>query len=198
MAPTDTFTKLGAVNHILGNLGEYPVASLTPPYSLAVQDALSTIDRVLATTLQRGWSWNTETLMLTPDENGHIEIGPEYLTVTSAVPADYALSLRGGRLYRIKPYASGDTWDGDVPVIVRINLDFDDLPPQARTYVTLKASRHLQLRDQGDPQTLRDNADEEQRAWATLLQNETDMGRLSLHQSPHVFGITNPLHTRRR
>lgn len=157
-------TDLQAVNFILGGVGEHPISSLIDP-GVPAQGAITRLGEVNVEFQSEGWSFNTDdNLTLDPSDAGEIVLpagtllvrqGRILLPVTSGggsgtPPTGPALVMlpgskrsrlvvRGGKLYDRVMH----TFNIGAPVCVDLTtcLAFEDMPQQARWYVTLKATR---------------------------------------------------------
>src|SRR5690625_7479522 len=78
MTPT---TQLEAVNVILTNMGEAPVATLEDELPLDATKAQMTLREICEEVQISGWFWNTETTTLSPDSSGHIYLPANILAI---------------------------------------------------------------------------------------------------------------------
>jgi len=187
MNPT---TKLEAVNTLLATIGESPVNSLTSGLveaSLAEQ----TLDNVSRAVQSIGWTFNTDlTFKLTPDANNEINLPANCLhvdTTSLRISTSSDLVQRGMKMYdRIKnSYSMAVPIEVDIVVL----LDFGDMPETARRYTTIRAARVLQDRALGSEALHSFNTADEQAAWVSLMQNESDVKDLNIFDNWDTYSI---------
>lgn len=166
-------TELEALNDMLSVIGESPVASLDDASDVPdAQSALSILRRVARAVQEKGWHWNTEeNYTLSPDTTSTIYLPQNTLDVD---PSDQTIDYvsRAGKLYDRTNHTFAITNPVNVDIVLQ--LDFEDLPSQARKYICCLAGKIFQARAEGDPNL---NAEEEKEviaAWADLLQSECD------------------------
>lgn len=191
MAETPS-TELQAVNTILRNMGEAPVVTLDGDLPLDASKARDTLREVSESVQIRGWFWNTETAIYAVDGSNNINLPANTLAVKSAgANKGTRVTMRDGKLYRIMAKDNGFTFDGDMILAVTFFLDFEELPPVARRYISMKAARTYQARELGDELTLREDTHDEQVEWATLRAEENENSRRSLREALSVAAITD-------
>ena len=168
-------TKLDAVNALLTAVGEYPITNLLDDVAEA-QIAISVIDEVSREVQSRGWSWNTRRkAALTPNTDNEIVIPSN---VTRVDPTDYygwhdrnkRYTIRDGKLYDMVEFTS--TFEavcyGDLVYL----WDFDDLPEEARRFITLDAQQRYMNRVVGADADMAQVQSQATRAWVALEQDE--------------------------
>lgn len=140
-------TKLNAVNVMLGNIGESPVADIdVPSLSLPVsaQTAITVLDEVSRDVQSEGWHFNTvNKLTLSPNVSDEIVLAADILHVDT-LDSQQDVVQRGDKLF--DRGENTYTFTKDVDVTATYLLDFTELHEQARRYITLKASRIFQTR----------------------------------------------------
>jgi len=187
---TTPSTELDAVNVILQNMGEAPVNSLEgdPPLdALKAQNVLAEISEAVQT---RGWFWNREVSTFTPNGSDQIPLPNNTLAIKGFTKSPY-LTMRDGLLYRIMPNNNGDTFTDPVQIEITYFLDFADMPPVARRYVTMKAARVFQARELGNDGLARQDTAEEQTAWADMRAEENQNSGRSLKEANSVAKIVD-------
>lgn len=181
-------TELDAVNLILRNAGETPVNSLSgsiPLEAAQAQDTLEEVSRALQTS---GWYFNTEVSTLTPDVDGFIILPANTLSVaTWGNSRGTPVVKRGQYLRNMTPLEVSNVWTAAVTVKLVYGLAYDDLPPSAQNYVTLRAARVFQAREIGDELNLQEDSQEEQRAMAELKADQLRTEPLSLKNTYAVY-----------
>ncbi len=173
--PTLT-TQLEAVNSMLATIGEAPVNTVTGTSADAAV-ALSILDETSREVQSVGWKFNTERDVDFPrSEDGTIPIGPNILRFDVEPRSNHDVDpvQRGTRLYDLKGHSY--KFPRDLKAEVVYYLPWEDLPEQARRYITIRAARIFQSRMVGSDRlemfTLRD----EQTALANLRDSETAAG----------------------
>lgn len=148
MAVESPLTELQAINIMLEVIGEAPVNTLsgTLPADVAVaQNILTQTSHALQ---EVGWTFNTErNYPLVPDVDGAITLAANIVRVDQDEDndtSDYDLVQRGTTLYDRKNRTAVFTQTVKAEVVLL--LPFDQIPPSARRYVTIKAARIFQSR----------------------------------------------------
>ena len=135
-------SKLNAVNTMLGYITEAPVNSIADTAALPPSAAIAKgiLDEVSREVQQDGWHFNTaQNYTLEVDSNNEFVLPDNTLQVDS-VDHSYDVVQRGTKLFDRENYTSEFTMD-EIKVDITFLLDFEELPEQARRYITLKASR---------------------------------------------------------
>lgn len=184
-------TKLEAVNLCLDSIGERPVSSIEESSRLDVVRAVNVIDEVSRLVQVRGWWFNTEPeFVLTPTSPGGVyNVSNNVLKVDVTRGKEdntYKFVFRNGKLYDVKSRTdSGFTDDLTVDLVVLV--DYDELPEEAKLYISRRAAVTFQARTVGSTTLSRITEREAQEAWAELLKAEIDAEDLSLLTSPGVM-----------
>lgn len=167
-------TKLEAINELLDAIGETPVNTITDTGLVEADLAISRLDRISRSVQKRGWHWNTfYDYTLEVDTDGFITLPASTLEVDSSGQSQHLDVInRGGRLYNKET----NTFVFTDPVVATIvlYLDFEDLPENARCYITQKAARKFQQRVFGSSELAAFDREDEQQAWFDLLDAESD------------------------
>ena len=191
--PSNT-TKLESVNTMLATIGEAPVNSITGTLPLDASLAKTTLDEILREVLASGWHFNTfYDYTLSLDINSKIPLASNILRVDLDVnkyaPTTYDVVKQGDFLYNKKENTF--TFDKDLDAVVVIHLEFEDLPENARRYITVRAGRIFQDRSIGGTDahgfTIRDEA----AALAVLRDEESQTGDHSIFNNYDTFQIIN-------
>lgn len=168
-------TKLDAVNSLLTAVGEYPVSNLVDDIAEA-QIAIQVIDEVSRELQSRGWSWNTRRkAKLTPDTNNNIFV-PTNVTRVDAV--DYngftdrskRYTIRNSKLFNMVDFTA--TFEAEVYADLVYLWDFDDLPEEARRFITLDAQHRYMNRVVGADADMAQVQAQASRAYVALKQDE--------------------------
>ena len=148
MAVETPLSELEAVNILLQAIGEAPVNSLGVGSVADVTIARSILAKTSHQVQEIGWHFNTElNYPLVPDVDGIITLPANIVRVdqdTTNDSGDYDLVQRGTSLYDRKNRTSVFTQTVKAEVVLL--FPFDQLPPVARRYITLKAARIFQSR----------------------------------------------------
>ena len=167
-------TELECINIMLAAIGEAPVNSLTGTVPVDVRMAQSTLTEVNKQVQSEGWSFNTEIdVTLTRDANNNGVLGTDVLRVDAQTHDHPSIDpiQRGLKLYDRKNNTF--VFDEDLKCTVVYFRSFDELPEQARSYMTIKAARIFVDRFVSD-QSLRTYTEgDEIRARSVLM--ETDL-----------------------
>lgn len=165
---TNPITELDAVNIILRNDGEAPVAALEEAGFDEAADAQAALEEVSRTVQDGGWAFNTDfNRKLSPDLNGDIVLPADTLWVKPTY-VDEAMTVveRGRKLYDLVDNTY--TFTKAVHLDVCQMLDFADLPSAARYYITIRAARVYQARSTGSGSQNAFTEQDEMRAQAAL------------------------------
>ena len=167
-------TELECINIMLAAIGEAPVNSLTGTVPVDVRIAQSTLTEINKQVQSEGWSFNTEIdVTLTRDGSNNIPLGTDVLRVDAQTHDHPSIDpiQRGLKLYDRKNNTF--VFDEDIRCTVVYFRSFDELPEQARSYMTIKAARVFVDRLISD-QSLRTYTQEDEiRARSVLM--ETDL-----------------------
>ena len=167
-------TELECINIMLAAIGEAPVNSLTGTVPVDVRLAQSTLTEVNKQVQSEGWSFNTEIDVTLPrDGSNNIPLGTDVLRVDAQTHDHPSIDpiQRGLKLYDRKNNTF--IFDEDLKCTVVYFRSFDELPEQARSYMTIKAARIFIDRLISD-QSLRTYTQEDEiRARSILM--ETDL-----------------------
>ena len=167
-------TELECINIMLAAIGEAPVNSLTGTVPVDVRLAQSTLTEVNKQVQSEGWSFNTEIdVTLTRNASNNIVLGTDVLRVDAQTHDHPSIDpiQRGLKLYDRKNNTF--VFDENLKCTVVYFRSFDELPEQARSYMTIKAARIFVDRLISD-QSLRTYTQEDEiRARSVLM--ETDL-----------------------
>ena len=167
-------TELECINIMLAAIGEAPVNSLTGTVPVDVRIAQSTLTEVNKQVQSEGWSFNTEIdVTLTRNASNNVVLGTDVLRVDTQTHDHPSIDpiQRGLKLYDRKNNTF--IFDEDLKCTVVYFRSFDELPEQARSYMTIKAARIFVDRFVSD-QSLRTYTEgDEIRARSVLM--ETDL-----------------------
>jgi len=168
-------TKLDAVNSLLTAVGEYPVSNLVDDIAEA-QIAIQVIDEVSRELQSRGWSWNTRRkAKLIPDTNNNIFV-PTNVTRVDATDVNgwndrnQRFTIRNSKLFNMVDFTA--TFETEVYADLVYLWDFDDLPEEARRFITLDAQHRYMNRVVGADADMAQVQAQASRAYVALKQDE--------------------------
>jgi hypothetical protein len=146
---TTPITELAAVNIILQNDGEAPVASLAEAGFEEAADAVAVLEEIARTVQDSGWAFNTDfNRKFTPDVNDEIVLPTDTLWIKPTnTSQSMSLVERARKLYDLLE----NSYSFTQPVYLDVcqMMDFPDLPSSARYYITIRAARVYQARGTG-------------------------------------------------
>jgi len=146
---TNPLTELDAVNIILHNDGEAPVATLDEAGFGDAAAAQAVLEEISRTVQDGGWAFNVDfKRTFTPSVDDEIVLPADTLWIKPTLSSQ-AMSLveRGRKLYDLDN--NSYTFTRPVYLDVCQMLDFTDLPSAARYYITIRAARTYQARGTG-------------------------------------------------
>ncbi len=163
MTTTTRTTELEAVNTILSTIGEAPLNSLSgslPVDGTVAKNVLSEVSREVQSA---GWHFNTHyKATLTRDTNNKIPVGTNVVRVEldpNLVPkADYDL--------------------------VHLLLPFNEIPEQAKRYITIRSARVFHDRTLGANTLHKFSQEDEKQALSILRNAEARTGDFTIFDTP--------------
>ena len=168
-------TKLDAVNSLLTAVGEYPVSNLVDDIAEA-QIAIQVLDEVSREVQSRGWSWNTRRKnTLTPNNDNNVVI-PANVTRVNAVDVNgwedrtKRYTIRNNKLYDMIEFS--DIFETTVYADMVYLWDFENLPEEARRFITLDAQQRYMNRVAGADADMAQVQQQATRAYIALEQDE--------------------------
>ena len=194
MATYESTSELEAVNTILSATGEAPVNSLTGSLPIDATQALSLLKEISREVQSAGWhfcSFYNYTLSL--DVDSKIPLATNIMRVDLDInkysPATYNVIKRGGFLFNKKDNTY--VFDKALDAKVVLYLPFDELPENARRYITIRAARIFQDRLLGANTLHGFGIVDEQNAMAILKQEEADTADHSIFNNLDSHNIIN-------
>ena len=195
MTSTTRTTELEAVNVILNTIGEAPLSSLTgslPVDGTVAKNVLSEINREVQS---YGWHFNTSfKVTLAKNTDNKIPIGSNVVRI-ELDPYKHDKNKinvvqRGSYLFNIA--TNTDIFDDNIEnVKVVYLLPFDDIPEQAKRYITIRAGRIFHDRTLGANTLHKFSKEDEVQALSLLKQAETATGDYSIFDTPEqAYTIT--------
>lgn len=170
--PITPLTKLDAVNICLSTMGE-PTVNTLDGAAVDAQMASDLIDETSRSVQGIGWHWNREVHTLSPNVASQIILPANTIrvdTIDDSKSTDVV--QRGGKLFDVEN--STYTFTDPLKVEIYVQLSFEDIPFAAKQFITMRAARLLQQRLLGSETLYKFSAQDEQRAWAVLMQEECE------------------------
>ncbi|EFB89764.1 tail tubular protein A [Pyramidobacter piscolens W5455] len=173
----NTATELSAVNIMLETIGAAPVASLAGVQNQDVIVAKSVLDQVVREVQGEEFYFNTEKgFPFVPENDGTVRV-PNNVTRIYPCAAFYGpkdVVVRGNKLYDKEnhTYRFEHPFEADITLC----LDFDALPSEVKTYITIRAARKFAVTSLGDDNVEQWTAQDEARARATMIAADTAQG----------------------
>lgn len=185
-------TQLEAVNTLLHTIGESPVNSLTGTLPIDATLANNTINEISREVQSAGWHFNSfYDYTLSLDGDSKIPLADNIMRVDLDINkyplSTYDVIKRGSFLFNKK----GNTYvfDKALDAKVIVLLAFNELPENARRYITIRAARIFQDRTLGATVLHKFGQVDEMNALALLKQEETDTADTNIFNSYDTFNI---------
>jgi hypothetical protein len=169
---TVPLTLLDAVNICLSAMGE-PVINSLDDAATDAQMAVDIIDETNMSVQSVGWHWNTEKHTISPDVNGHILL-PENTIRVDTIDDDVGTDVIQRGLKLFNKDTSTFVFTKALKLQLSVILDYDTLPFSARQFVAIRSARVCQQRLLGNETLYKFDRDDENRAWAVLMQEEAE------------------------
>jgi hypothetical protein len=181
-------TELEAVNTILSTIGEAPLNTLTGSLPVDGTIAKNVLSEVAREVQSQGWHFNTHNkVTLTrntdnkiplPNNAVRVELDPIKYTKYS-----YDIVQRDNLLYNLaKNEETFDTDFDDVTIVYL--LKFDEIPEQAKRYITIRSARIFHDRTLGANTIHKFSQEDEAKALSILKQAESLTGDYSIFDTP--------------
>ena len=179
MTITTRTTELEAVNTILSTIGEAPLSTLTGSLPVDGTTAKNILNEISREVQSAGWHFNTQYKVdLTRDANNKIPVGTDVVRVELNNRYDkssYDVVQRGTYLFNLAK--NSETFDQDFTENTLIYLlQFEDLPEQARRYITIRSARVFHDRTLGANTLHKFSSEDEARSLSVMKQAEMQTG----------------------
>lgn len=190
----DPDTELGAVNSILGSIGQSPVSRLYEPDNNGdlsflnpeisfIYQILSEVDRDVQ---NEGWVFNTEMFYpIEPNDDNEIIIPPNVLRMDVSegqVVRTTDVVRREGKLYNKLNHSF--IFDKEIKADIVWKFNFEDLPSVFKRYITLRASGRAATQMVTNPQLVQLLSSQEAQARATVMEYECNQSDSSYFGTP--------------
>ena len=188
MTTTTRSTELEAVNTILSTIGEAPLNSLSgslPVDGTMAKNVLSEISREVQSS---GWHFNTHyKSTLTRDTNNNIPVATNVVRVeldpNLESKSSYDLVQRDGKLYNLAK--NTDIFDKDFTDVTQVYLlPFNEIPEQAKRYITIRSARVFHDRTLGANTLHKFSQEDEKQALSILRNAEMRTGDYTIFDTP--------------
>ena len=188
MTVTTRTTELEAVNTILSTIGEAPLNSLTGSLPVDGTVAVNILSEITREVQSAGWHFNTHyKVTLTRDTGNKIPLATNILRVeldnNRYSKVQYDIVQRDNYLYNLaKNQDTFDTNFEDVTIVYL--LPFNEIPEQAKRYITIRSARVFHDRTLGANTLHKFSTEDEARALIVLKQAEATTGDYSIFDTP--------------
>ena len=188
MTTTTRSTELEAVNVILSTIGEAPLNSLSgslPVDGTMAKNVLSEISREVQSS---GWHFNTHyKSTLTRDTNNNIPVATNVVRVeldpNLESKGDYDLVQRDGFLFNMAK--NTDIFDRNFEDVTQVLLlPFNEIPEQAKRYITIRSARVFHDRTLGANTLHKFSQEDEKQALSILRNAEMRTGDYTIFDTP--------------
>lgn len=186
-------TELESTNIMLAAIGEAPINTLTGTLPVDARMAKSTLDETNKVVQMEGWSFNTEIdVTLTRDASKQIALSTDVLRVDPNIHQHTTIDAiqRGLKLYdRLN---NKFEFEEDLISTIVYFRKFDEIPEQARYYITIKAARIFVDRMVTDDGLRSYTQQDENRARAILVETDLSNGDHNiLRGDPSLTNVFN-------
>ena len=194
MTITTRTTELEAVNTILSTIGEAPLSTLTGSLPVDGTTAKNILNEISREVQSAGWHFNTQYKVdLTRDTSNKVPIGTDVVRVELSNKYDkssYDVVQRGNYLFNLAK--NSDIFDQDFTENTLIYLlQFEDLPEQARRYITIRSARVFHDRTLGANTLHKFSSEDEARSLSVMKQAEMATGDNTIFDSDLQKYIVN-------
>ena len=172
-------TELEAVNTILSTIGEAPLNSLSGSLPVDGTVAKNVLSEVAREVQSAGWHFNTQYKVdLTRDTDNKVPIGTDVVRVQlndKYSKSSYDVVQRGSYLFNLAKNSNIFDQDFTENTLIYL-LGFDDIPEQARRYITIRSARVFHDRTLGANTLHKFSSEDEARSLAVMKQAEMQTG----------------------
>jgi hypothetical protein len=181
-------SELEAVNTILSTIGESPLNSLSGSLPVDGTIAKNVLSEVSREVQSQGWHFNTHyKVTLTRDTDNKIPLATNIVRVEidprKYSKVSYDIVQRNNELYNLaKNEETFDTNFTDATVVYL--LPFDEIPEQAKRYITIRSARIFHDRTLGANTIHKFSQEDEAKSLSILKQAESHTGDYSIFDTP--------------
>jgi hypothetical protein len=181
-------TELEAVNTILSTIGEAPLNTLTGSLPVDGTIAKNVLSEVAREVQSQGWHFNTHTnVKLVKNTDNKIPVANNVVRVeinpNKYSKSNYNVVQRDDFLYNLA--TNSDTFDTNFEEVTIVYLlPFNEIPEQAKRYITIRSSRIFHDRTLGANTIHKFSQEDELKALSILKQAESLTGDYSIFDTP--------------
>ena len=181
-------SELESVNVILSTIGEAPINSLTGSLPVDGTIAKNVLSEVAREVQSQGWHFNTHyKVTLSRDTDNKIPLATNIVRIEidprKYSKVSYDIVQRNNFLFNLaKNQDTFDTNFEDATVVYL--LPFDDIPEQAKRYITIRSARIFHDRTLGANTIHKFSQEDEAKALSILKQAESHTGDYSIFDTP--------------
>ena len=194
MTITTRTTELEAVNTILSTIGEAPLSTLTGSLPVDGTTAKNILNEISREVQSAGWHFNTQYKVdLTRDTDNKVPIGTDVVRVELSNKYDkssYDVVQRGSYLFNLAKNSNIFDQDFTENTLIYL-LQFEDLPEQARRYITIRSARVFHDRTLGANTLHKFSSEDEARSLSVMKQAEMQTGDNTIFDSDLQKYIVN-------
>ena len=194
MTITTRTTELEAVNTILSTIGEAPLSTLTGSLPVDGTTAKNILNEISREVQSAGWHFNTQYKVdLTRDTTNKVPIGTDVVRVELSNRYDkssYDVVQRGSYLFNLAKNSNIFDQDFTENTLIYL-LQFDDIPEQARRYITIRSARVFHDRTLGANTLHKFSSEDEARSLSVMKQAEMQTGDNTIFDSDLQKYIVN-------
>jgi hypothetical protein len=181
-------SELESVNTILSTIGEAPLNSLSGSLPVDGTIAKNVLSEVSREVQSQGWHFNTHyKVTLTRDTDNKIPLATNIVRVEidprKYSKVSYDIVQRNNELYNLAK--NEDTFDTDFTDVTAVYLlPFDEIPEQAKRYITIRSARIFHDRTLGANTIHKFSQEDEAKSLSILKQAESHTGDYSIFDTP--------------
>ena len=181
-------TELEAINTILSTIGEAPLNTLTGSLPVDGTMAKSVLNEINREVQSMGWHFNTHTnVTLARDTDNKLPIATNVVRVEldprKYSKGQYDIVQRDSFLYNLAE--NKDTFDINFEKVKIVYLlPFNEIPEQAKRYITIRSARIFHDRTLGANTLHKFSVEDEAKALTILKQAESLTGDYSILNTP--------------
>lgn len=181
-------SELEAVNTILSTIGESPLNTLSGSLPVDGTIAKNVLSEVSREVQSQGWHFNTHyKVTLTRDTDNKIPLATNIVRVEvdprRYSKVSYDIVQRDNFLYNLAK--NEDTFDTNFKDVTAVYLlPFDEIPEQAKRYITIRSARIFHDRTLGANTIHKFSQEDEAKALSILKQAESHTGDYSIFDTP--------------
>ena len=181
-------SELEAVNTILSTIGESPLNTLSGSLPVDGTIAKNVLSEVSREVQSQGWHFNTHyKVSLSRDTDNKIPLATNIVRVEidprQYSKVSYDIVQRNNFLYNLAK--NEDTFDTNFKDATAVYLlPFDEIPEQAKRYITIRSARIFHDRTLGANTNHKFSQEDEAKSLSILKQAESHTGDFSIFDTP--------------